>query len=260
MMIGLTGQGSTYNELLLGEITITVGENADGLKSLRHDGSDLLNSRKVVNAFIRKLKGIPQYSRSDIKRSGEAATLNLTSYAWAFDIVPCFKTAEDWLGRTYYLIPDGNGHWKKTDPRLDRARVTRVNRQHDGHVLNVIRIMKFWNRRATMPSMGSYLIENMILDYYEFQAAGKAGEFVDLEIPRVLEYINRNIHSVVNDPKNIQGDLNTLSWDEREKIKGRSYDDYYKAQEARQHEDNGDHEKSIKKWGELLGPEFPNYG
>lgn len=30
-------------------------------------------------------------------------------------------------GRDYYLIPNGDGHWEKTDPRKDRDTVTETN-------------------------------------------------------------------------------------------------------------------------------------
>jgi hypothetical protein len=258
IMICLNGQGGSYFEYS-DHIDIIVPDTASTLKTLCYDGSNKLNSRKVINKFISMLDKIPQYKNSEMKRNQEAAVLNLTSYAWSFDIVPCFITNGDSFKRTYYLIPDGNGNWKKTDPRLDRERVTRINQDHDGNVLNVIRIMKYWNKRQTMPSMPSYLIENMILDYYSSKS-GKASNFVDLEIPNILSYINTNIHSVVNDPKGIQGDINSLSQEDRNKIQNRSYDDYYRAIKAREFENKTDYKSSIKEWKQIFGEDFPSYG
>ena len=48
---------------------------------------------------------------------------------------------------------------KKQIPRIDRQRVKDANQKHDGNVLNAIRIMKYWNKKAKMPTMRSYLIE-----------------------------------------------------------------------------------------------------
>ncbi len=193
-----------------------------------------------------------------MKLNKQAAVLNLTSYTWSFDIVPCFFTSEDSYGKTYYIIPDGNGDWMKTDPRIDRDRVTNVNQKHNGNVLNVIRIMKYWNKRPTMPSMQSYLIENMILDYYE-SISDIASAYVDIEITNVLAYINTHIHLSVNDPKGIQGDINNLSYEERNKIQNRSYNDYYKAIDARNFETDKDYKSSINKWREIFGTDFPEY-
>ncbi len=257
IMICFSGNGSTYFEYS-DRIEITVPDSASSLKNLCNDGTNILNSRKLINKIISSLKGISQYQNAEMHRNQEAATLKLSSYTWNFDIVPCFFTAEDIFQKTYYLIPDGNGNWKKTDPRIDRDRVTTINQKHDGNVLNVIRVMKYWNKRPTMPTMQSYLLENMILNYYE-DIEEIANNYVDIEIPKVLSYINQNIHSAVNDPKGIQGDINTLTFEERNKIQNRTYNDWHKATDARNFENNKEYESSINKWREIFGDDFPKY-
>ena len=143
---------------------------------------------------------MPQYSKSEINRNLEAATLQLSTYDWNFDIVPCFITVVDEsINRNYYIIPDGYGNWKKTDPRRDRDKVSKVNQAHDGNILNVIRAVKYWNRRPIMPSMGSYLIETMIVYYYENKAT-KAGAWVDIEVKDILGHITSAVWSSVSDP------------------------------------------------------------
>jgi hypothetical protein len=259
IMICLHAQGGNYSETSNG-IEINVADDATSLKKLCYDNTNILNSRKIVNKFVSLLSGVPQYDKAEIKRNQEGATLKLTSYDWNFDIVPCFYTTEDYLGRTYYLIPDGAGDWKKTDPRKDRDRVQSTNKRHDGNVLNAIRILKYWNRRSTMPSMGSYLIENMILDFYDSLLASSASEYVDLEIPKLLLHIRDNVFGEVRDPKGIQGNINNLSSEEKSKIWDRANSDYYKALEARQLESDENHRGSINKWGEIFGGDFPKYG
>lgn len=162
-MICLSGNGAYYNDGI-GPLTITVPDSAVRLKLLCRDNSNTLDSVKVINKFVANLKTVPQYEHADVKRNQVAATLKLKSYPWTFDIVPSFFTAVDYWGRDYYLIPDGIGNWQKTDPRMDRKRVQDVNQRHDGNVLNVIRTMKYWNARQTMPTVKSYLLENLILD------------------------------------------------------------------------------------------------
>jgi hypothetical protein len=228
------------------------------LWAFRHYGGDLLNSRKVINKFVKHLGDVPQYSSADVNRHGEAAILNLKSYPWSFDIVPGFFTSPEWDDRTYYIIPDGDGHWKKTDPRLDRGRVTSVNQAHDGHVLNVVRIIKYWNRRPTMPSMSSYLLECMVMDYYEGRAT-KAVKWVDIEIPGVMDHIASAVLGAVNDPKGIQGDLNTLDWSDRWSIRTRALHDEATARQARVLELAKDQKGSISKWGEVFGKDFPKF-
>ena len=258
IMICLDGMGSYYLESADG-ITIIAGDNATNLQRLCFEGSTSLNSRRVINKFVSSLSNIPQYQNSDIKRNEVAAVLKLKSYPWSFDIVPCFLTTEDAYGRTYYLIPDGYRNWQKTDPRKDRSRVSTINQRQGGNALNAIRTLKYWNYRPTMPSMSSYMMENMVLDYYE-KSGRQASSYVDMEIPYILDYIQANIHCSVNDPKEIQGDINTLTYEQREKIRIRAVADYWRANKARQLEANEDYRASINKWREIFGHAFPTYG
>jgi len=257
IMICLNADGCTYNELI-DRIEITVPEAATRYLAYINDGTNILNSRKVINAFIAKLADIPQYNKAEIKRNLEAVILNLQTYDWVFDIVPCFFTKEDANKMTYYIIPDGNGNWKKTDPRLDSQRLSKLNQVHEGNLLNAIRVVKYWNHRPTMPTMGSYLLENMILDYY-YEKTTVASKFVDVELVDVFLAIHRRVYHAVNDPKKIQGDLNNLSSEDKKKIFDRAYQDYVKAFEARELEKGKNEKESINKWIEILGNDFPKY-
>lgn len=257
MMIALKAQGCTYLEYT-DRIEITVPDTSTQFKKLCNDSTSMLNSKKLINLFVKNLKNVAQYENADIKRNQEAATLKLLSYEWNFDVVPCFFTTEDALGKTYYIIPDGNGNWKKTDPRLDRDRTNNTNISKNGRVLGVIRATKYWNKRATMPSMSSYLIENMILDYYESNYS-ETSQYVDVELVNIFGDIKSRVYNTVNDPKNIQGNINTLTWDEKTKISSRASSDYEKAKEARKLENEGKQEESINKWKEIFGNEFPKY-
>jgi hypothetical protein len=257
IMICLKADGCTYNELS-NKIEIIVPDTASRYKDYINEGTSILNSRKLINAFVSKLAGIPQYKKAEIKRNQEAATLNLQTYDWVFDIVPCLITTEDSNNRTYYIIPDGYGNWKKTDPRLDSKRLSTLNKAHEGNLLNVIRAVKYWNTRPTMPTMGSYLLENMILDYYSEQTT-VASKFADEEIEKVLIEIHRRVYTSVSDPKNIQGNLNNLSSEDKQKISDRAYQDYSKAYNARQLENAKNYKDSINKWIEIFGDKFPTY-
>ena len=249
----LMGEGGTY--LDLGTHVEISPAPESRLASFCHEGSTTLSSTRILNRFKKHLDEVPQYSASAVKRNGEAVTLELTSYPWNFDIVPGFFTTPDANGRDYYLIPNGNGYWMKTDPRLDRQRVTAVSQRHSGRVLDVLRLMKFWNQRPTMPSVPSYAFENLLLNYYDAQTS-VASSFVDIEVPKVLEHVSVAIYNSNFDPKGIQGDLNTMSFDDQMKVSARASADAKKAREARQLETDGDQGAAIKKWAEIFGPSF----
>ncbi len=258
VMVAFAAYGAYYTEFGR-QLQITVPQSNGRLYGLCTDGTSTLNSRRVINAIITALNGVPQYEKAEVNRRAEAATLKLKSYAWNFDVVPCFFTVPDAQGKTYYIIPDGVGHWKKTDPRRDRDVLAAVNEHFGGKLLNIIRLMKFWNQRHTTPAMPAYLLETMIVTLYR-DLHTVASDYVDLEIPQLLSEIADCVLGPVYDLKGIQGDLNDLSWEDKVKIHVRAKMDHSLAVEARSTEQKGDQKGSISKWGEIFGPQFPSFG
>ena len=157
------------------------------------------------------------------------------------------------------MIPNGDGHWMKTDPRFDQERTGQINQAHDGHVLKMIRLMKYWNRRPTMPSIPSYVLECLVLNYYEASATS-ASQFVDLEFIPILQHLAAGVLGTISDPKGIQGNLNSLPWADRIAIATRANSDIARASAARLGEQRGDHMESIRYWGVIFGPNFPTFG
>lgn len=260
IMVCLLADGSTYtdNSYFTENIEINVPNSNNILKRLCHDGSTRLNSTKVINIFLKNIKNIEQYSAAEIHKNQEALTLKLKSYEWNFDIVPCFITTPDVEGKTYYVIPDGRGYWKKTDPRIDRDNLTELNQNHDGNILNVIRLIKYWNRKRCIGIKSSYLLENIVINYYK-GISTKCTQYIDIEMKNVLKYLKTAIFNNIPDPKNIQGNLNNIGYNEACNILSKVNYYYRLACEAREFEVKQDMKQSIKKWKEVLGDDFPNY-
>lgn len=253
LILTLHGSGATYSESF-DRIKIIVPEKSKKLRILCDDG--VLNSRKVVNKIRDSLSCIQNYNSADIKRNQEAATLKLKSYDWNFDIVPGFFTSEDSNGNTFYLIPDGNGNWKKTDPRVDQKRATEINQNKNGRILELIRIIKKWNKRINKPVAGSYLMENIILNHCESEVT--VLEPIK-ELSYFFNYLSKNIYNEILDPKGIQGNLNSLSFDEKCKISSVALTTSNKLKEAWSLEEKGESRKAINKVKEIFGEEFPEY-
>lgn len=256
IMICMNAEGATYEEYG-SKIFISTFNDNSALYGLRFDDSNYVNSKRVINKFVGALSNISQYDNAEIGRQGEAAVLSLNSYPWVYDLVPCFFTIPDANGNAFYIIPDGNGHWKKTDPRIDRGRVERLVEVHGKSMLDVIRLVKFWNRRPTMPSLPSYALGNMVLDYYE---RASCSDYPDLQFKDIIDYIGTAIFRPITDPKGIQGDLNDVNWEDRMAIALRCATDHTKAVEARDFEAATDYRRSISKWTEVFGPTFPSFG
>ena len=127
LMFCLAANDATYRKYSENLYQINTPNAGQRLKNL--SDNDVLNSRRVVNKVKLSLAQISQYSSAELHSRGEAATLNLSSYEWVFDIVPCFYTDTG-----LYLIPNGEGDWKPTDPRIDQTRVSLANQNKDGRL------------------------------------------------------------------------------------------------------------------------------
>lgn len=227
-------------------------ENAgQRLKDLSNDNQ--LNSIKVVNKFVSCLSNIGQYKSAAIHRRQEAAILNLTSYDWSFDIVPAFYTTTG-----IYLIPDGSGNWKATNPPSDQEYMTQMNQKHNFSVHQLVRTLKYWNRRAQMPTMSSFLFENFVLNFAESKS--ELSNYIDVNLINFWHYLKTAVYNNVNDPKGIDTNINGLSNDDKNKISAKANDAYTKGYEAYRLETEDKNQNSaINKWRELFGDDFPQY-
>ncbi|WP_339704316.1 hypothetical protein [uncultured Kriegella sp.] len=251
LMFCLGANGAYYSKYG-NEYTIHTPNAGYRLKYL--SDSDVLNSRRVVNKFKNSLSTIEQYKSAEINSRGEAATLNLSSYEWVFDIVPCFKTDTD-----IYLIPDGNGNWKPTDPRIDQNRITTANQDNKTLVLQLVRTLKYWNRRNSTHTISSYLFENIVINFVNSRA--ELNDYNDINVRDFFYYLISAILNSVYDPKGFQGDMNTYLFAEKEAISRKADWAYEKAKQAVYAEiTEKDQKKSINLWGEIFGANFPTYG
>lgn len=254
MMIGLNGGDTTYHTQTWDNIKMTIN-NSDCQFAGYRDSNGYISSTKIKNKFISELKKVRDYYKAELHSRGEAVTLDLLSYTWKFDIVPCFKCKNE----DKYLIPNGQGHWKYTNPRIEQERLTRINKKHNGYVLDTIRLIKYWNRRGKMPTMVSYVIETMVLDY--FDSISTTSKWIEQRFRDVLLYIKNNIWNAIYDSKGIEGNINTLSSSEKLSLQSRASNDYTKACNAISAEINSnDQEKAINIWRDIFGGDFPHYG
>jgi hypothetical protein len=256
LMIGISANGATYNSLSWDNNIITASKTEKAqISCANEDGT--LNSIKVVNRFKKELEYVREYKKSEIKRNQEAIVLNLISKDWSFDIVPCFQTTQENDGRTYYLIPDGKGGWKKTDPRIDRDAIQNINQKLEGKVLELIRLIKRWNRVKNISTLPSYLFETLLLEHFKTMETLVGNSRLSFLV--ALVYIASNIHSPIYDPKNIQGNINTLSYEDRNAVRRKALEDAEKALNAIELEDQNNHSSAINIWCEIFGKDFPKY-
>lgn len=249
-MLVFAADGTTYEDIG-DEVKLTVPKEAENLYKLR-DENGYLNSRKMANKIKDNISKISQYQKADIRSSQEAVILNLTSYDWTFDIIPALKTTEEADGRSYYLIPNGNGHWKKTDPRIDQERVTEINQSTDFNVIEFIRIIKYWNKIQRI-NISSYLIENIVLNYFETNYIWSKRKN---QLNSFFAYLKDAIFESVLDPKGLQGDLNVLDYNKKCLIQNKAIVCKSAVVKALEFEADKKYESADEQWRVVFGDDY----
>lgn len=259
LMIGISAESATYNANdPWDNITVYPSYFSEAQQNCLSDNGTL-NSTKVLNRFRSMLEHMREYKKSEIHKNGEAVTLDLISKdlipkPWSFDIVPCFLTKQEADGRQYYLIPNGKGMWKKTDPRVDLKAVQETDKGN--RLRELIRLCKKWNKIKKCPTMSSYLLETLLVDFANKQRKSLEGD-LPARFAKALFYVATYIFDDVMDMKGVQGNINTLTKEAKKAIHQRAYDDYEKALVALECTDE---RVAINKWREIFGQEFPIYG
>ena len=258
VLIGISAEGNTYNEYCWDNITINPSESSKNQNACKDDCGKL-DSNQVLGLFKTKLKDICDLRVNEVIKNGEAVSVQFKAKSndLNFDIVPCFFTKPQQDGRTFYLIPNRKGSWKKTDPRIDQRRVSEIVKRLGGVVLYSIRLFKYWNNYAKMVTVDGYVMESILLDYYETKE--EVSPYVDINFINLLSYVYERIEYSISDPKKIQGDINNLDYYERQSVKEKVKTVYGKAVQAYYAEKDNDYEKSINIWRDIFGKDFPRY-
>lgn len=216
-----------------------------------------VNSTKILNKYKSELAGVPNYSSAAINKHGEAVVVKLSSYDWSFDLVPAFAVSDIEDAIEHFLIPDGKGTWKRTDPRRDQKRITQENQRHNGHLLGLIRLIKYWNENSGHArTIGSYHLETMLingLSTHEPLESVKAGVIPAFSI------LQSGILNICADPKNLELPLD-YNMDITEKINFSNATAKMATQlrDAFLKEIMGEEKEAIKIWEEVF-PDFPNF-
>jgi len=118
----------------------------------------------------------------------------------------------------------------------------------------VVRLVKLWVKRKWGLQLGSYLTEALLLAYYTTPGLN-ANQYMDSNLRNVLSGMATLVRYDVQDPKGIDGNINTLSFSDRLKAA-----EAFSAAAAQCSEaialEYSNPAKAVKIWQALLGEEF----
>lgn len=135
------------------------------LSSVRWMNGPWVSSSKIVNEFARVL--LRYYPReTEVRPNGECVSVRMSQGATAnadglgYDVVPCFSlkpyTSSEF---EFYLVPDGNGGWQRTNPRLDNDVCEILHSYHNRLYRKVVKLIKYWNDVQLGGWFSSYYLE-----------------------------------------------------------------------------------------------------
>ncbi len=123
-----------------------------------------VSSAKVVWEFAAVLSR--HYQDSDVRANGNCVSVRLkhgktaNNEGLGYDVVPCFSLKPRNTGEfEFYLIPDGNGGWIRTNPRFDTIWCEMLQTYHNKVYRKVVKLVKFWNENFLSRKFSSYYIE-----------------------------------------------------------------------------------------------------
>jgi hypothetical protein len=134
----------------------------------------LLNSRWVDGPYVSSAKVVWEFSRvlahhyreSDVRPNGNCVSVRMkqgasaTTEGLGYDVVPCFSLKPQATNEfEFYLIPDGDGGWIRTNPRLDTDLCEILQKFHNKVYRKVVKLVKFWNEVRLAGKFSSYYIE-----------------------------------------------------------------------------------------------------
>jgi len=147
------------------------GQVVGGAYGIQNNKNPLLLPQYLTdNGFVSSQKVLGRlrailsktYSRSDIRKDGQAINVWMDSYGFGVDVVPALKIASATRGDHYY-IPMGTGSdmWQATNPHADLGAFEAADVRTNGFLRPTARLMRKWNELSNCGRLLGFHIDAM---------------------------------------------------------------------------------------------------
>lgn len=222
------------------------------------DASGHVNSTRVLQAFQRALRQVASFDTADITRDGAAVRLKLVTAPWRFDLVPAVDVIAGPGGVGFFLMPNGQGAYRRADPQKESDASTLANQRHHGLLLPLIRLIRYWNTGASCPTLPAYYLETIVLKSFAFQVP-LTGLPEGLKI--FFQQAPDAIWAPCPDPKGLGPHLDEeIDWQTKHQVTSAMQNAAQVAQRALLADQQGHTRAALDAWHDLFGGAFPLYG
>jgi hypothetical protein len=233
------------------------GSTASPLSRLT-DAHGYVSSIRVLDTVKRALQQVAQYDTADITRDGTAIRLKLVTSPWHFDLVPAVDVIAGPGGVGFFLMPNGQGACRRSDPQQESDASTLANQRHHELMLPLIRLIKYWSKRSDCPTLAAYYLETITLKSFTFQAPLTT-------LPEGLQIFFQkapgSIWASCPDPKGLGPPLDEeIGWQTKQQVITAMQNAAHAAQRALLADQQGHTSAALHEWRHLFGSAFPLYG
>lgn len=187
----------------------------------------------------------------DISRDGQAVTIQFTDFC--VDVVPAFYRQGGG-----YLIPNSiQQTWISTDPKKHVEIFSEANRDHNGDLVPLIKMIKRWNRTINN-YFNSFHLEVMALQILDKVRISDFPSGMRFFFDKAKDYIRQQNP----DPAGYGGDVGAYinTQDKIDNASSRFETAYNRAIKAEEFANNYNVEKAVEMWKLIFGDYLPSYG
>jgi len=200
---------------------------------------------KVKRALLKTYTKTPK-----ISRNGQAVTITFTDFV--VDVVPAFNRKGGG-----YLIPNSvQKAWIATNPKTHVDVMIQENKNHNGDLVPIVKMIKGWNKNINNDFVSFYL-ELLAIKIFKNITISDFSSGMRFFFDKGREGIKYKVH----DPVDYGGQINGLrNCKTVEDAVNRFETAYNRAIKAEQYAKNGNIESAVDEWEKIFGDYFPAYG
>lgn len=200
---------------------------------------------KVKRALLKTYTKTPK-----ISRNGQAVTITFTDFV--VDVVPAFNRKGGG-----YLIPNSvQKAWIATNPKTHVDVMIQENKNHNGDLVPIVKMIKGWNKNINNDFVSFYL-ELLAIKIFKNITISDFSSGMGFFFDKGRDGIKYKVH----DPVDYGGQINGLrNCKTVEDAVSRFETAYNRAIKAEQYAKKGNIESAVNEWKKIFGDYFPAYG
>jgi len=200
---------------------------------------------KVKRALLKTYTKTPK-----ISRNGQAVTITFTDFV--VDVVPAFNRKGGG-----YLIPNSvQKAWIATNPKTHVDIMAEKNKNHNGDLVPIVKMIKGWNRNINY-SFVSFRLELLAIEIFENVTISDYSSGMRYFFDKGRERIKYKAKDPVPYGGEISGLRNAKT---QEDAVSKFESAYNRAIKAEQYAKNENIENAVDEWKKIFGDYFPTYG